>query len=206
MSIVYTDDKHYSDIADAIRSKGVSGTFKPDEMAQAVLDIPSGGITPTGNINITDTNVTDVTNYATAQVIDANLVAENIKKNVSILGVLGEFEGGGGGLPNVRKFTVNTNATLGANGGIIVPVVTSGRAIYALKANAGTIYRPYYCGILSVDYSLGTKAHHVAVRYDNTTNVADSSPTITNGEVKIVGGATWQMQESYTVDVYEIIL
>lgn len=43
MSIVYTDDKNYSDIADAIRSKGVSGTFKPDEMAQAVLNIPSGG-------------------------------------------------------------------------------------------------------------------------------------------------------------------
>lgn len=101
MSIVYTDDKHYSDIADAIRSKGVSGTFKPDEMAQAVLDIPSGGITPTGNINITDTNVTDVTNYATAQVVSENLKPENIKKDIDVLGIIGSFEGGGGSLPSV---------------------------------------------------------------------------------------------------------
>lgn len=65
----------------------------------------SGGITPTGNINITDTNVTDVTNYATAQVVDADLVAENIKKDVNILGVVGSFEGGGGGSlpPGITK-------------------------------------------------------------------------------------------------------
>lgn len=53
-----------------------------------------GGITPTGSINITDTNPTDVTNYATAQVADADLVAENIKKDVNILGVVGSYECG----------------------------------------------------------------------------------------------------------------
>lgn len=55
----------------------------------------SGGITPTGNINITDTSVTDVTNYATAQVVDADLIASNIKKDVDILGITGTYEGGG---------------------------------------------------------------------------------------------------------------
>ena len=65
-----------------------------------VENTKDGGITPSGNINITNTNVTDVTNYATAQVVDADLVAENIKKDVNILGVVGSFEGGGS-LPSV---------------------------------------------------------------------------------------------------------
>ena len=66
-----------------------------------VENTKDGGITPTGNINITDTNVTDVTNYATAQVVDADLVAENIKKDVNILGIVGSYEGGGGGISPV---------------------------------------------------------------------------------------------------------
>ncbi len=58
-----------SDIADAIRSKsGSSDTFKPSEMAQGILDIPSGGITPTGTVNITSNGTHDVTNYASASV------------------------------------------------------------------------------------------------------------------------------------------
>lgn len=59
--------------------------------------------TPTGNINITDTQVTDVSSYATAQVVDANLVAGNIKDNVTILGVTGNYQGGGGGTDNLVK-------------------------------------------------------------------------------------------------------
>ena len=54
----------------------------------------SPGIQPSGNINLTNTTQTNVANYATAQVVDANLVAGNIKKDVNILGVLGTFEGG----------------------------------------------------------------------------------------------------------------
>ena len=56
-----------------------------------------GGGGPTGNINITSTAQTDVSAYATAQVVDADLVASNIKKDVDILGVVGTYEGGGGG-------------------------------------------------------------------------------------------------------------
>jgi hypothetical protein len=49
-------------------------------------------ITPTGNINITDTAETDVTAYATAQIVDENLVASNIKKGVTVLGIEGTYE------------------------------------------------------------------------------------------------------------------
>lgn len=49
-------------------------------------------ISPTGSVDITGTAEVDVTTYATAQVKDANLVAENIKKDVTILGVTGTYE------------------------------------------------------------------------------------------------------------------
>ena len=51
------------------------------------------GITPSGNKDITTTTQTDVTEYATAQVVDTDLIAENIKKDVDILGVTGSYEG-----------------------------------------------------------------------------------------------------------------
>lgn len=49
-------------------------------------------ITPTGTKNITDTAEVDVAAYAKAQVVDENLVATNIKKDVKILGVTGSYE------------------------------------------------------------------------------------------------------------------
>lgn len=63
--------------------------IKKDVNIAGVIGSLEAGITPTGNINLTNTTQTDVTNYATAQVVDANLVAGNIKNGVSILGVVG---------------------------------------------------------------------------------------------------------------------
>ena len=65
-----------------------------------------GGITPSGNINITTTQLTDVTQYATAQVVDPNLLADNIKADVTILGIEGTFSGGGNKLPSVVDNTI----------------------------------------------------------------------------------------------------
>lgn len=71
-----------------------NGTTDVTNYASAVVNVPS--VTPTGNINITSTAQTDVSAYATAQVVDADLVAGNIKKDVDILGVVGTYEGSGG--------------------------------------------------------------------------------------------------------------
>lgn len=58
-----------------------------------VNPIPSNYIVPSGNVNITSTGAIDVTKYATAKIVDSDLVASNIKKGVSIFGVTGTYEG-----------------------------------------------------------------------------------------------------------------
>lgn len=51
--------------------------------------IPSQYIIPANNLNITTTAITNVTPYATVQVVDANLIPENIPEGITILGVTG---------------------------------------------------------------------------------------------------------------------
>ncbi len=53
----------------------------------------TGEVAPTGKKTLTDTSETDVAEYATAQVVDSNLTAGNIKKDVKILGVTGTYTG-----------------------------------------------------------------------------------------------------------------
>jgi CHASE2 domain-containing sensor protein len=53
----------------------------------------NGYVLPTGNIDITNTEETDVSEYATAKIVDANLKAENIKNGVIILGITGTYTG-----------------------------------------------------------------------------------------------------------------
>ena len=85
-------------ITSAIDSNIQSQNIKSGVSILGINGSLTPGMTPTGNINITNTNQTDVTNYATAQVVDSNLTAGNIKKDVSILGVTGTYEGSGSGL------------------------------------------------------------------------------------------------------------
>ena len=97
-------------------STNTTTNIKPDKgynglsQVNVTTNIPE----PTGNINITTTNQTNVKEYATAQVVDADLVAGNIKKDVNILGVVGTYEGGGAGLDLSTgiKFSDSTFQTL----------------------------------------------------------------------------------------------
>ena len=63
------------------------------QYATASVAVPNPS---TGKINITTLDEVNVTDYAAAQVVDANLTAGNIKKDVDILGVTGSYEGEGG--------------------------------------------------------------------------------------------------------------
>ena len=69
MSNVIVDKNKIDILANAISVKsGEAVTMTLDEMVSAVDGIDTSGITPTGNIDITEAGVTDVTNYATATV------------------------------------------------------------------------------------------------------------------------------------------
>lgn len=69
MSNVLIEADSMTAIANAIRTKkGVSTTYKPAQMPDAISSISTGGITPTGTINITTNGTHDVTNYASASV------------------------------------------------------------------------------------------------------------------------------------------
>ena len=59
------------------------------EYSKVDVNVPNPS---TGKVDITGTAEVDVTAFATAQVVDANLIAGNIKKDVTILGVTGTYE------------------------------------------------------------------------------------------------------------------
>lgn len=80
--------------------------------ADAIAAIPSGGITPSGKKLITDTSETDVAAFATAQISSDTLLAENIKKDVNILGVVGSFESGGGSVQEAEVTTASVTNTI----------------------------------------------------------------------------------------------
>lgn len=65
MSIVLTDSVNYTNIANAIREKGVNGTFKPSQMAQAITSIPAGGnvfwLTGENAVKVMDDTTTPLT-------------------------------------------------------------------------------------------------------------------------------------------------
>ena len=69
MAKVLVTDTHLTDIANAIRDKnGSTDTYKPSEMANAISNIETGGggITPSGELPITENGSYDVTEYASS--------------------------------------------------------------------------------------------------------------------------------------------
>ena len=103
MSKVLVTEQYLTDIANAIRTKNnLQTTYKPNEMATAIQNLPSGGGV---NINNQDKIVTP---SATQQIItadsgytglgnvtilgDNNLTSSNIADGISIFGVTGSLK------------------------------------------------------------------------------------------------------------------
>ena len=93
----YDKDKMTSELnklADKINSvTNSTGKKTIPEMREAL----NGVVVPEGLLQIQDTEIKDVSTYSQAQVVDNNLIAENIKKDISILGVTGTLVSGSGG-------------------------------------------------------------------------------------------------------------
>lgn len=106
MSIVTIDDKHLTNIANAIRQKnGASDKYNPSEMANAIKNIDGGAEPILQNVTVspktTEQTITPSEGYdgigqikvnAVTSSIDGNIKAENIKKGVTILGVTGTLD------------------------------------------------------------------------------------------------------------------
>lgn len=115
-----------------------NGETDVSDYAVAHVAVPTG-ITPSGTKQITSMALTDVAAYANAQVVDSNLVAGNIKKDVAILGVTGTYEGsgGGGGGSSVNcKIFEFTSAAAVANQDVTVVSGDSDVAAHYADANA----------------------------------------------------------------------
>ena len=112
---VATDTKYLingstlSAIGDAIRAKeGTTETYSPTTMAQKIID---DLVKPSGTFQIKSAQQVDVSSYQYAKVTDANLAAENIKKDVTILGVMGTHEGASAPSLQSKSVTYTENGT-----------------------------------------------------------------------------------------------
>lgn len=123
-----------------------SNYYKPEEIANVTPTTNAQVITPTANSVFNQVNVSAVTSA-----IDQNIKAENIKKDVTILGVAGTLEEGGGELAgyNVESIvsedgasqTLTITSGFSANGNPI-EVATDEEMTNALtQANVGKVYK-----------------------------------------------------------------
>ena len=120
---ISADDSDFSDIYDAIVTKGQSPDEEDrDTYAPAILAISGGGsnldtlnVTPTTSAqSLTPTSPVDgwdeVNVSAVTSAIDSNIQAGNIKNGVTILGVQGTYQGGGG-TPVLQNKTVSPSTS-----------------------------------------------------------------------------------------------
>lgn len=98
-----------SAIGDAIRAKeGTTETYGPATMAQKITD---DLVKPSGTFQIKNAQQVDVSSYQYAKVTDDNLAAENIKKDVTILGITGTHEGSSAPSLQSKSVTYTANGT-----------------------------------------------------------------------------------------------
>lgn len=149
--------------------------------ATAHVSVPTG-ITPSGTKQITSTALTDVSAYANAQVVDSNLVAGNIKKDTTILGVTGTFEGDGGGgggeAVNCKIFSF-TSAAAVANQDVTVVSGDADVAAHYADANAMVVVRKMTNNavngsaiILGTNHNFGGGSTSMYMNCNGTTNAA----------------------------------
>ncbi len=147
-------------IANAIRAKtGGTATMTLAEMPSEIASIPSGGVTPSGKKLITDTSETDVAAFATAQVSSDTLLAENIKKDVNILGVLGTFAGGGSLPSSISKidggsFTFASSRAISAQIPHNLGVIPKGVIVWTNEPVTSSTELYYGCIIKDTQYGV----------------------------------------------------
>ena len=156
-----------------------NGETDVSDYAVAHVAVPTG-ITPSGTKQITSTALTDVSAYANAQVVDSNLVAGNIKKDVAILGVTGTYEGSGGGgsAVNCKIFNYSSSAAV-ANVDVTVVSGDADVAAHYADANAMVVIRKMTNNaangsavIIGTNHDFGGGSTSMYMNCNGTTNAA----------------------------------
>lgn len=108
-------DTQETDVTQYKKVQVVDENLKPENIKQGVRILGTTGtmkgyVEPSGKYIITNTQEVDVSDYKKAQVVDANLKAENIAEGVEVLGITGTMKGAGiDRLKNLLDFTKSCN-------------------------------------------------------------------------------------------------
>jgi len=177
---VLITETHLENIADAIRLKnGSETTYKPGQMAAAIEAIPSAGtlqaktVTPSASQQVVEPDSGYDGLSAVTVSGDADLVAGNIKKDVEIFGVTGNYEGSGGATLISKTITENgiyDPADDNADGYSGVTVNVSGTQKYERQIDDISDFTKLYSS--SIPY--GNYGEKVGIRLNETneTNIA----------------------------------
>lgn len=190
MAKVAITQDYLQDIADAIRTKtGLSSTYYPSEMAQAILSISgSGGIIPTGTINITTNGTHNVTQYASANVQVPTSASPSLQsKSVTIIPSLSTQEqtvSADNGYDGLSSVNITTNPV--ATGAVQSPVATKGTV-----SNHSISITP------SVSYSTG----YVTGNTKTGTAVSVSASQLVSGTLSVTSNGTKDVTNYTSVNV-----
>lgn len=158
-----------------------------------------------GKKDITSTNETDVSGYATAQVSDSNLIPGNIKKDVNILGITGTHEGGEGPSEYLKDAAVSFDGntlTLEKNDGSIISFSPSGGGGGGgTKTYTGTITGDGSTTEFTIEHNLNDKNARILVYDANSRDIGVDIQRIDTNNVKIGFGVAPTSGTIYTVYV-----
>ena len=123
MGQVVITESNLTNIANAIRGKnGSSDLYTPAQMATAIQNIPSGGITPSGTVNITQNGTVDVTQYASAAVAVPNSYGAGDEGKVVSNGALVAQSSGSTAQNGTFNTTLINSFTVNVSGGGGLPL------------------------------------------------------------------------------------